>query len=56
MIKHQTHIPEDEMSEEAKDNTRTYKKNIYDIINECSLDEKEELELKKYVEKKGIIF
>jgi len=57
VIKHQTHIPEDEMSEEAKRIIPVHtKKNIYEIIKKCSLDEKEELELKKYVEKKGIIF
>lgn len=57
VIKHQTHIPEDEMSEEAKKIIPVHtKKNIYDIIKECSLNEREELELKKYVEKKGIIF
>ena len=57
VIKHQTHIPEDEMSEEAKQIIPVHtKKNIYKIIRECALDEKEELELKKYVEKKKIIF
>ena len=57
VIKHQTHIPEDEMSEEAKKIIPVHtKKNIYKIIKECALDEKEELELKKYVEKKKIIF
>lgn len=57
VIKHQTHIPEDEMSEEAKRIIPVHtKKNIYEIIKKCSLDENEELELKKYVEKKGIIF
>jgi sialic acid synthase SpsE len=57
IIKHQTHIAEDEMSLEAKKiipmNTN---KNIFDLIEECSLNEKEELELKKYIEKKKIIF
>lgn len=57
VIKHQTHIPEDEMSEEAKNIIPVHtKKNIYDIIRNCSLDEKEELELKKYIERKGVIF
>ena len=57
IIKHQTHIPADEMSEEAKKIIPVHtKKNIYEIIKECSLDEKEELELKNYIEKRGIIF
>ena len=57
IIKHQTHIPEDEMSDEAKKIIPVHtKQNIYDIIKNCSLDEKEELQLKQYVEKKGAIF
>ena len=57
VIKHQTHIPEDEMSEEAKKIIPVHtKKNIYDIINSCALNEQEELELKKYIEKKNAIF
>ena len=31
-------------------------KNIYDLIKECSLNESDEMELKKYIEKKGAIF
>ena len=57
IIKHQTHIPEDEMSHEAKKIIPiNANKNIYDLINECSLNEKDELELKKYIEKKGALF
>jgi N-acetylneuraminate synthase len=57
LIKHQTHIPEDEMSLEAKKIVPiNANKNIYDLIQECSLNEKEEFELKKYIEKKGAIF
>ena len=57
VIKHQTHIPEDEMSEEAKKIIPVHtKKNIYDIISSCALNEQEELELKKYIEKKNAIF
>ena len=57
IIKHQTHIAEDEMSFEAKKIVPiNADKNIYDLINECSLNEKDELELKKYIEKKGAIF
>ena len=57
IIKHQTHIAEDEMSFEAKKIIPiNANKNIYDLINECSLNENDELELKKYIEKKGAIF
>jgi N-acetylneuraminate synthase len=57
IIKHQTHIPEDEMSLEAKKIIPiNANKNIYDLIDECSLNETEEMELKKYIEKKGAIF
>ena len=57
IIKHQTHIPEDEMSLEAKKIVPiNANKNIYNLIEECSLNEKEELELKRYIEKKGAMF
>lgn len=57
IIKHQTHIPSDEMSEEAKKIIPVHtKKNIFDIISESALNEKEELELMKYVERKKAIF
>jgi len=57
IIKHQTHIPEDEMSLEAKKIVPiNANKNIFDLIEECSLNEKDETELKKYIEKKGAIF
>jgi len=57
VIKHQTHIVEDEMSKAAK---KVIPGNadvsIYEIIERCSLNEVEELELKNYVESKGMIF
>ncbi|KGG79685.1 polyhydroxyalkanoate synthesis repressor PhaR [Caloranaerobacter azorensis H53214] len=57
VIKHQTHIVEDEMSSEAKKvipgNTDV---SIYDVIKRCALSEEEEIELKEYVESKGMIF
>ena len=57
VIKHQTHIPDDEMSLEAKKIVPiNANKNIYDLIEECSLNESEEMKLKKYIEKKGAIF
>ena len=57
LIKHQTHIVEDEMSSAAK-----YVKpgnsddSIYEIMRRCALSESEEYELKKYVESKGMVF
>lgn len=57
VIKHQTHIVEDEMSKEAKKvipgNTDI---SIYDVMEQSALDEKDELELKEYVESKEMIF
>jgi len=57
VIKHQTHIVDDEMSKAAKETIPgNSKKSIYEIMKECSLSENEELELKLYVEKMGMIF
>ena len=57
IIKHQTHIVEDEMSSEAKKNKIGYiGKSIYDLMEKCALNEKDEFELKLYVEKLGSIF
>ena len=57
VIKHQTHIVEDEMNKEAKKvipgNASV---SIYEIMEGCSLNEADELELKNYVETKGMIF
>jgi sialic acid synthase SpsE len=57
IIKHQTHIIDDEMSPEAKKLKINYiGSSIYDLMKKCSLNLEEELELKKYVERKGKIF
>ena len=58
VIKHQTHIVEDEMSPEAKKvfPGNSPDKSIYEIMEECSLNEQDEIKLKQYVESKGIIF
>tara|TARA_B100001248_G_scaffold250487_1_gene224643 strand:- start:38588 stop:39625 length:1038 start_codon:yes stop_codon:yes gene_type:complete len=57
IVKHQTHIVEDEMSPEADKTIIKYiGKSIYQLMKECSLDEKDELELKQYVEDLGAIF
>ncbi|MGE7672166.1 N-acetylneuraminate synthase [Lysinibacillus sp. NPDC094403] len=57
IIKHQTHIIEDEMSKEAKHiipgNADV---SIYEIMERCALNEEDEVELKNYVEEKGMIF
>lgn len=57
IIKHQTHIPEDEMSLEAKKvKPGNSKKNIYSIIKNCSLSEEDEFKLFKYVKSKNMVF
>ena len=57
IVKHQTHIVEDEMSKAAK---KVIPGNadvsIYEIMERCSLNEQEEFQLKEYVESKGMIF
>jgi N-acetylneuraminate synthase len=57
IVKHQTHIVEDEMSAVAK---RVIPGNadvsIYEIMERCALSEEEEIQLKNYVESKGMIF
>jgi N-acetylneuraminate synthase len=57
VIKHQTHIVEDEMSKEAKKvipgNANV---SIYEIMERCALNEEDEIKLKEYVESKGMIF
>jgi len=57
IIKHQTHVVEDEMTEEAKKIIPEHtKKNIFEIIKNCSLSEKDEFNLMNYVKSKGMIF
>jgi sialic acid synthase SpsE len=57
IIKHQTHVVEDEMSCAAKEvvpgNADT---SIYEIMANCALSETDEYKLKEYVESKGMIF
>ncbi|MBF2708240.1 N-acetylneuraminate synthase family protein [Flavobacterium soyangense] len=57
VVKHQTHIVADEMSGAAKKvipgNSDV---SIYEIMERCALNEVDELELKNYVETKGMIF
>ena len=57
VIKHQTHIVDDEMSFEAKKIVPPNSNlSIYDIINNCALSEKDEFELMNYVVSRGAIF
>jgi N-acetylneuraminate synthase len=57
IVKHQTHIVGDEMTGAAKKVIPGHTKDsIYEIMERCALDETDELELKKYVESKGMIF
>ena len=57
IIKHQTHIVEDEMSSEAKDiipgNADI---SIYEIMKNCALSKEYEYSLMKYIQSKGAVF
>ncbi|USK59571.1 N-acetylneuraminate synthase family protein [Peribacillus asahii] len=57
VIKHQTHVVEDEMSKEAKKvipgNTDV---SIYEVMERCALNEEDEIALKEYVEQQGMIY
>jgi N-acetylneuraminate synthase len=57
VLKHQTHVVEDEMSPAAKKvipgNTDD---SIYEVMDRCALSEEDETLLKGYVESKGMIF
>lgn len=56
-IKHQTHFVEDEMTFEAKDiYPPNADRSIWDVINDCSLTQDEEVILKRYVESLGMIY
>jgi len=57
IIKHQTHIIDDEMSEVAKEiMPGNASVSIYEIMERCALNEADEIKLKCYVESKGMIF
>ncbi|THH36733.1 polyhydroxyalkanoate biosynthesis repressor PhaR [Aliishimia ponticola] len=57
MIKHQTHIVEDEMTEEAK---QIFPPNadvsIWEVMERCALSREDEAELKRYSEELGMIW
>jgi len=57
VVKHQTHIVDDEMSCAAKKVIPgNADKSIYEIMAQCALSEEDEWELKTYVESNGMIF
>lgn len=57
IVKHQTHIVEDEMSSEAKSiKPGNSDQSIYSIMEKAALSENDEIALQKYVESKGMIF
>ncbi len=57
IIKHQTHIPDAEMSQEARlVKPGNSDKSIYEVISENTLSEEEEYELMRYVHSRGGIF
>lgn len=57
IVKHQTHVVEDEMSDEARSvipgNADV---SIYEIMERCALSEADELQLMKHVQARGAIF
>lgn len=56
-VKHQTHIIEDEMTEEAKlIFPPNADKSIWDVMAECALSREHEIELKEYSESLGLIW
>ncbi len=57
IIKHQTHVVEDEMSEEAKSVVPVHANlSIYEIMSRCALSEDDELKLMRHVNSRGSIF
>tara|TARA_B100001175_G_C19426948_1_gene599113 strand:+ start:98 stop:1132 length:1035 start_codon:yes stop_codon:yes gene_type:complete len=57
ILKHQTHIPDEEMSFEAKKTIPgNSKKSIYNIIKSCALTESDERKLMNYIKSKKKIF
>ena len=57
VLKHQTHVVDDEMSGAAKNVIPgNALESIYEIMSRCALSEDDEFLLKEYVESKGMIF
>jgi N-acetylneuraminate synthase len=56
-IKHQTHIPDAEMSSEARNiKPGNADQSIYEVISRCTLSESDEYALKEHVEGRGGVF
>ena len=57
IIKHQTHIVADEMTQAAKKVIPGHTtESIYEIMEKCALNEADEIELQQYATAKGLIF
>lgn len=57
IVKHQTHVVEDEMCGAAKSIIPgNSDQSIYSIMDQCALDEREELELMQYVQELGMVY
>lgn len=57
LIKHQTHIPDDEMSHYARSVIPgNSSDSIYDIMSRCALSESDEYELMQYTRSLGMVF
>lgn len=57
LIKHQTHIVDDEMSHEARNVIPgNSNKSIYEVMDECALSEEEEYDLMKFTQSLGMTF
>jgi sialic acid synthase SpsE len=57
VIKHQTHVVDDEMCQVARQVIPSHtKESIYEIMENCALSEADEIALKQYVEQQGAIF
>jgi N-acetylneuraminate synthase len=57
IVKHQTHIVEDEMSDEARSVIPGHTvESIYEIIERCALNEADEYKLMQHVQKRGAVF
>lgn len=57
IIKHQTHVIEDEMSDEAREVIPgNANESIYDIMSRCALSEVDEWKLMQHIQSRGAIF
>jgi N-acetylneuraminate synthase len=57
VVKHQTHIPSEEMSQLARKAIPGNSPfSIWDIMERCALSEEDEIEMKRYTEELGMIF